>query len=113
MFARTPTVAVVGRSSVPTHVTLSDLHATPHAEVFGDSPRTVRLALAAGQSMAPHRHPGEAVLFHLLEGELTLRLDGVDYDLSAGDLVRFDGDREVAPRAETDATALVVFAPSA
>ena len=97
---------------MPAHVSLSDLDATPHAEVFADSPRTVRLALEAGQSMAPHRHPGETVLFHVLDGELTLRLDGVDHELAAGGLLRFDGDREVSPRAETDATALVVFAPS-
>lgn len=112
MFAATPTVDHSRPSSVPDHVTLSELHATPHAEVFADPPRTVRLALDAGQGMAPHSHPGESVLFHVLEGELTLRLDGTRHDLSAGDLIRFDGDREVAPRAETDATALVVFAPS-
>lgn len=93
-------------------VTLADVEETPHAEVFADPPRTVRLALSAGESMPPHRHPGEAVLLHVLSGELELRLDGDARELAAGDLVRFDGEREIEPAAVTDAVALVVFAPA-
>lgn len=97
---------------MPDVVTLADLTATPHAEVFADRPRTVRLSLDAGESMPAHSHPGEAVLFHVLSGELELSLDGEPHVLAAGDLVRFDGEREVEPHAVTDSVALVVFAPA-
>lgn len=89
-----------------------DLEGTPHAEVFAAAPRTVRLRLAAGESVPTHRHPGEAVLLYLLEGALDLRLDGESYDVRAGDAVRFSGEREISPRAVEAATALVVFAPA-
>ncbi|MFB6172882.1 MAG: cupin domain-containing protein [Haloarculaceae archaeon] len=97
---------------MPDVVSLSDLDATPHAEVFADRPRTVRLSLAAGESMPAHSHPGDDVLFHVLSGEIELSLDGDPHSLGAGDLVRFDGARQIEPRAVDDATALVVFAPA-
>ena len=97
---------------MPDVVTLADLEETPHAKVFDDPPRTVRLALSAGESMPPHRHPGEAVLLHVLSGELELMLDDDAHELMAGDLVRFDGAREIEPAAVTDTVMLVVFAPA-
>lgn len=95
----------VERASVP------DLEGEPHAEVFAERPRTVRLRLDAGEAVPAHRHPGDDVLFYVVEGRLDLSVGGESYDLEAGDAVRFDGDREVAPRAEEPTTALVVFAP--
>lgn len=89
---------------------LDDLDARPHADAF-DEPRTVRLALDAGEAVPEHTHPDRTVVVAVLDGTLALSLDGDEHDLSAGDLVRFDGRRRVAPRAKTDATALVVLSP--
>lgn len=99
--------------TTPATASLDDLTGTPHAEVFADRPRTVRLQLDGGESVPPHSHPGLDVLFHVLSGEFSVRIDEAEHHLSAGDLVRFSGDREVAPEAVTDGTALVVFAPQA
>lgn len=97
---------------MPEVATLSELDRTPHAEVFDDpSPRTVRLQLAKGQEIPPHRHPGSDVVVHLVSGELEIGLDDERYRLSSGQLVRFSGDREVSPRAIEACTAVVVFAP--
>jgi quercetin dioxygenase-like cupin family protein len=94
--------------------TLDELTGRPHAEVFDEhAPRAIRLDLAAGESLPEHTHPGSNVVLHVLEGELTLRLDGEPHDLSAGDVARFSGDREISPRAVERATAVLVFAPTA
>ncbi|MFB6184603.1 MAG: cupin domain-containing protein [Haloarculaceae archaeon] len=97
---------------MPDVTSLSDLDATPHATVFERDPRTVRLDLAAGESVAEHSHPGTSVLVHVLVGRLTATVDGEDYDLAAGDVLRFSGDRSIQPTAETATTALVVLAPA-
>lgn len=97
---------------LPTELaSLADLTAEPHAEVFSERPRTVRLRLDAGESVPPHRHPGLDVLIYAVDGELTLGIDDETHRLEAGDAIRFSGDREVSPEAVSDATALVVFAP--
>lgn len=98
-------------SLVPEQHSLDDLTGEPHAVVFDDSPRTVRLSLAAGESMPEHDHPGEDVLFVLLSGRLDLVLDGEPYELTDGDLVRLDGECRIEPRAVEDSVGLVVFAP--
>jgi quercetin dioxygenase-like cupin family protein len=99
---------------MPEHVSLTDPNDEPHAELFETPrPRAVRLSLAAGQSMPAHTHPESDVLIHVVEGRMTITVDGASYDCPAGDLLRFDGRQEVAPRAETDAVAVVVFAPRA
>jgi quercetin dioxygenase-like cupin family protein len=74
-------------------------------------PRTVRLELAAGESVPEHRHPDSNVVLHLLEGRLELTLGDDRFDLQPGELVRFDGDQPVSPSAMNDSTAVVVFAP--
>lgn len=95
---------------MPQHVTLADLEATPHALVFErPAPKTIRLALDAGDSVPAHSHPGEDVVLHLVEGRLELDLDDETYDLAAGDLVRFAGEREVSPTAVEDSVAVIVF----
>lgn len=97
---------------MPERVTLDDFDRTPHAELFDrPEPRAVRLELAAGESVPAHSHPGNDVVLHVVDGRLDLSLDGEGYDLAAGDLVRFAGEREVAPTAVEDCTAVVVFAP--
>ncbi|WP_336037456.1 cupin domain-containing protein [Halobacterium yunchengense] len=88
------------------------LDETPHAEVFDvRDPRTVRLSLAAGDSVPRHQHPDSMVVLYVLDGELELTLGDDQYDLAAGDAVRFDGAQDVSPHAVADARALVVFAP--
>ena len=92
-------------------VSVPDPEGEPHAAVFAEGPRTVRLRLDAGESVPEHRHPGEDVLLYVVEGRLDLSVDGATHGLEAGDAVRFDGDLAVSPRAEEPTTALVVFAP--
>ncbi|MCU4801900.1 cupin domain-containing protein [Halobacteria archaeon HArc-gm2] len=80
------------------------------AALFEGEPRTVHLSLSADQRVPAHDHPDRQILFHVLEGEITLDLDDETHDLSAGDVLRFDGDRQISPKAVTDARALVVLA---
>ncbi|WP_255198760.1 cupin domain-containing protein [Halorarius litoreus] len=83
-----------------------------HAPVFDGEPRVVQLTLADGETRPPHSHPGTTVLCHVLEGTLDLRLDGEPHEVAAGELTRFDGDREVAPRAAGPTRAVLVFVPA-
>ena len=90
---------------------LSELQGAPHANVFPDEePKTIRLRLSEGESVAPHRHPGRDIVLHLLDGKLELSLDGETHELAAGDIARFEGEREIAPRALEASTALIVLA---
>jgi len=98
---------------MPERVTLSTLDDSTHEEVFAARPRTVRLRLDAGERVPPHDHPGTAVLLLVLSGGLDVRLDGEEYALDEGDVLRFDGERTIEPRARTATRALVVFAPAA
>jgi quercetin dioxygenase-like cupin family protein len=92
---------------------LDELTETPHAVVFDtDDPRTVRLELEAGEEIPPHRHPDTNVVLYLQSGALELTLDGETYSLSADDVIRFDGNQDISPRAVEPSTALVVFAPA-
>lgn len=90
---------------------LADLDPSPHAVVFDDGPRTVELALAVGEGMPAHRHPGTRVVLYVVEGRLEVELDGTAYEAGEGTVMRFSGDRDVAPRAIEDAVALLVFVP--
>lgn len=92
-------------------VSVPDLDGKPHAEVFAEGPRTVRLRLDAGEAVPEHRHPGTDVLLYVVEGGLDVSVGEDVHELAAGDALRFDGDREVAPHAMEPTTALVVFAP--
>jgi quercetin dioxygenase-like cupin family protein len=97
---------------MPERVSLHDPDGEPHADLFAvDRPRAVRLSLEAGQELPVHSHPGMDVVVHVVEGRLTMVVDGEPYALSAGDLLRFEGGREVAPAADTAATAVVLLAP--
>jgi mannose-6-phosphate isomerase-like protein (cupin superfamily) len=90
---------------------LAALEGTPHAEVFAADPRTIRLTLAADEAIPP-RHPDRDVLIHVLSGRLSVSVGDETHELGAGELLRFDGDRDVAPTALEASTALVVLAPS-
>jgi quercetin dioxygenase-like cupin family protein len=91
-------------------VHLPDLDGDGRGVLFEGEPRTVRLALDAGDSVPPHEHPGREIVCHLLDGELTMTLDETDHELVTGDVLRFDGDQAISPTAETDAVALLVLA---
>jgi quercetin dioxygenase-like cupin family protein len=93
----------------PTAVrTLADLDDEPAATVF-DAPRTVRLHLDEGERLPPHSHPDRLILFVVFDGRFALDVGDETHVVQAGDVVRFDGRREVSPLAETDGTALLVL----
>ncbi|GAA0526477.1 Cupin domain-containing protein [Halorubrum aquaticum] len=90
---------------------LDELDGRPHANVFPDAePKTIRLTLDAGDEVASHSHPDREIVFYLVEGRIELELGDETHELSAGDVARFDGDRDIAPRAVEESTALVVLA---
>lgn len=78
--------------------------------VLFESPRTVRLSLAAGESAPTHQHPEATVIFAVHEGRCDLQVGEETLDLEAGDVARFDGDQDIAPMAREDLRALVVLA---
>lgn len=92
---------------------LANLTERPHAPVFdGGEVRAIRLALDADERVPAHSHPDATVLIHVLTGEIALDLDEETHEIEAGQLVRFDGDREVSPLAREPSTAVVVLAPT-
>ncbi|MFB6165721.1 MAG: cupin domain-containing protein [Haloarculaceae archaeon] len=96
---------------MPDRVSLDDVTTAPHANLFPDAePRTIRLALDAGERVDPHTHPDRQIVLFLRSGALELTLDEETYDLDPGDVIRFDGRREVSPRAVADSEALLVLA---
>lgn len=90
---------------------LDALTGSPHATVFAEEPRTIRLTLEAGESVPEHRHPEATPLIHVVEGELDVAVDGETHALTAGELLRFDGRKSVSPTAREDSVAVVVLAP--
>ncbi|MUW13519.1 cupin domain-containing protein [Halorubrum sp. CBA1125] len=91
--------------------TLNELDGQPHANVFPDKePKTIRLTLDAGGEVAPHSHPDREIVFYLIKGTIELDLGDETHELSVGDIARFDGDQEIAPRAVEESTALIVLA---
>lgn len=92
--------------------TLAELEGYPHAVAFPDAePRTIRLTLDEGESVPAHTHPDREIVCYLIDGELALNIGGDTYELTAGDVARFDGDQEISPTARTASTALLVLAP--
>lgn len=90
---------------------LADVEGQPHANLFPDAePKTIRLTLSEDEEVAPHSHPDREIVFYLVDGAIELRFGEETHDLTTGDIVRFDGDQEVAPRAIEDSTALIVLA---
>lgn len=91
--------------------TLDELDGQPHANVFPDAePKTIRLALDEGGSVASHSHPDREIVFYLIDGAIEVRLGDETHELTAGDVARFDGDQEIAPHAIEESTALIVLA---
>jgi quercetin dioxygenase-like cupin family protein len=93
---------------------LDRVEGEPHADLFpGEEPQTIRLSLDEGEEIAPHQHPDRQIVFHLLSGAVDLTLGEETYELTPGDVARFDGDQYVSPTALTDSEALLVLAPRA
>jgi len=90
---------------------LDELSAAPHARPFeAGEPTVIRLALDAGDRVDPHTHPERQIVLYLREGRIELDLDEETHSLEAGDVIRFDGMREVSPHALEDSEALLVLA---
>lgn len=90
---------------------IEDCEGVPHANVFPtEEPKTIRLSLDEGESVGAHSHPERQVILYLISGEIDLQLDGESHIVQSGDVVQFDGTREVAPAAKTDSNALIVLA---
>jgi len=95
----------------PSVASVDDLEGEPHAVVFpGEEPKTVRLALDAGESVPAHRHPGRTVVCHVLSGEVEMALGDDELSLAAGDVARFDGGQDISPTAVEPSVALLVLA---
>lgn len=73
----------------------------------------VRLVLAAGSEIAPHRVPGEITL-HCLEGRIELWREGEGIDMRAGDWLYLDGGELHALKGVEDASLLltILLSPS-
>lgn len=74
-----------------------------------ENPQAVMLGLQAGESIPEHTHPGQDILFSVLEGSLSLMVGEHSQTLDAGDIARFDGDYGISVTAEEDVRALVVL----
>lgn len=90
---------------------VTKLEGQPHANVFPESePKTIRLTLDEGEEIAPHSHPDREIIFYLIEGQIDLKLEDKTYEITAGDIARFDGDQNISPRAVDPSIALIVLA---
>jgi quercetin dioxygenase-like cupin family protein len=77
-----------------------------------ESPRTVTqvLRLAPGARIAEHHHPSYDETFLVQQGHLTLRLNGRNYDLNAGDFVVMPAGTDISGANVGDQEARVVVA---
>lgn len=105
----------IGRSLIGSrmaeYASLDELTAKPHARPFEPGePSVIRLALSAGDRVDPHTHPDHEIVLYLRSGAVELDLDDETHSLDAGDVIRFDGRREVSPHAVEDSEALIVLA---
>lgn len=86
------------------------LGAESFVPLFEDGePQVNHLHLDAGERIEPHRHAARTVLFVVLDGEFELHVGSETYELPAGRVARFDGEREFSPVAVEASTALVIL----
>ncbi len=80
-----------------------------HAIFKSEDLEVMRLVLLAGQSLPPHRVPGE-ITVQCMEGALDVTADGRSHVLKAGQLLYLRGDVLHGVTALEDASALVTVA---
>lgn len=80
-----------------------------HAVFKSEDLEVMRLVLLAGQSLPPHRVPGE-ITVQCMEGALDVTADGRSHVLKAGQLLYLRGDVLHGVTALEDASALVTVA---
>ncbi|MDH4347024.1 MAG: cupin domain-containing protein [Thermoleophilia bacterium] len=78
--------------------------------LFGAGAMLNLLEFAPGARVADHTHPHEQ-LGYVLEGELTLEIDGVEHRLGAGDAYRIAGGTPHAAWSDGPCVVLDVFQP--
>jgi quercetin dioxygenase-like cupin family protein len=78
--------------------------------LFGDGAMLNLLEFEPGAIVPAHTHPHEQ-LGHVLEGELTLSIDGVEHLLGAGDAYQIPGGVEHAARCDGVCLVMDVFQP--
>lgn len=83
--------------------------ATTHALFKSRGLEVIRLVLRAGESLPPHKVPGE-ITVHCLEGAIEIGVDGRRVALQAGQLTYLPGGAVHDVRATADASALVTIA---
>lgn len=99
---------------MPEQAALDELDGAPHARPFAaGEPTVIRLALDAGEQVDSHTHPEREIVLYVRSGALEIDLDEETYAAAAGDVLRFDGRREVSPYAVEDSEALIVLAQRA
>ncbi|MFC7139126.1 cupin domain-containing protein [Halosimplex aquaticum] len=91
-------------------VHLPDLEGDGRGVLFEGEPKTVRLALDAGDRVPPHQHPDRDIVCYVVDGELEMTLGDETVDLVSGDAARFSGDQDISPEAREDSVALLVLA---
>jgi quercetin dioxygenase-like cupin family protein len=91
-------------------VHLPDLAGDGRSVLFEGAPKTVRLALEAGDRVPPHQHPDREIVCYVVDGEIEMTLGDETVELAAGDAARFSGDQDISPRAREDSVALLVLA---
>ncbi|WP_135363803.1 cupin domain-containing protein [Halosimplex halophilum] len=91
-------------------VHLPDLAGDGRGVLFEGAPKTVRLALDAGDRVPPHQHPDKEIVCYVVDGEIEMTLGDETVELAAGDAARFSGDQDISPRAREDSVALLVLA---
>lgn len=87
----------------------ASLDASTERERLFEDPTLVRLPLDAGESIPPHSHPDETIVCYVARGNLDVGLDGETHRVEAGELLRFDGGREITVKAVEDSLALLVL----
>ena len=78
--------------------------------LFGDGAMLNLLEFEPGAAVPAHAHPHEQ-LGHVLEGELTLTIDGAEHVLGPGDAYQIPGGVEHAARAAGRCLVMDVFQP--
>ena len=83
-----------------------------HARETGGSISVIDVTVPSGKATPLHKHPDAEESFYVIDGQITVHVDGVDHDLAAGatTTVRRDTPHAFAVRSAS-ARLLVMFTP--